>query len=76
MNATGQRHLRCPATEAHARHMAHLQALTTRDERAAYIEQVRRDEGPFLAKWLFDDFSNWWARRPKDAPCQEPTPRP
>jgi hypothetical protein len=56
--------------------MAHLQALTTRDERAAYIERVRQDEGPFLAKWLLDDFSTWWAKRPKDAPCQNSAPRP
>lgn len=70
MTDTGRRFLKCPATEEHARHMAHLKTLDKREDRAAYIEQVRAQEGPFMAKWLLDEFRTWWATKPQENTCQ------
>lgn len=50
-----------PATEAHERHMAELKRIDSPKRRLAYIEDVKRDEGRFAAKWLTDDFAHWWA---------------
>lgn len=55
MNTTG------PATEAHALHMETMKRLRTRQERAEYVEGVKRAEGAFAAKWLRDDFAAWWS---------------
>lgn len=54
-----------PATEAHERHMAELKRRTRTDERREYIAGVRRTEGHFYAKWLEDDYAQWWADNQK-----------
>lgn len=57
----------CPATEAHERHMEHLKRLRKTVERQEYIDGVRRAEGKHAAKWLTEDFANWWQQqRPKE----------
>lgn len=64
MQGTGVRTIG-PATEAHERHMAQLKRLNRSDERREYIANVRRAEGGFYAKWLEDDYAQWWADNQK-----------
>lgn len=54
-----------PATEAHERHMAELKRKSKPDARRDYIAEVRRTEGHFYAKWLSDDYSQWWQDQQK-----------
>lgn len=61
MSAAPPRFLRAPAAEAHERHMDTLKGMRTAAARAEYIDGVRRAEGNFYAKWLQDDFAQWWA---------------
>lgn len=57
MNTTG------PTTEAHALHMAHLKQCGSTSRARDYIEEVRRTEGAFAAKWLSDEFWKWFQQR-------------
>ena len=68
---TSRRLLRCPTTEAYAAHIAHLKQLASSDAVAAYLADLRRREGLFLAKWVRDDFATQWAamqRKVRKAP--------
>lgn len=49
------------ANEAHARHLENLKRMSTREQRAEYIDGVKRAEGNFYGKWLAEDFAKWWA---------------
>jgi hypothetical protein len=57
MNTTG------PANEAHQRHMENLKQCGTVGRARDYIEDVRRTEGKFAAKWLSDEFWKWLEQR-------------
>lgn len=48
-----------PGREKHLRHMDALQRLETRRERAAYLQAVRNEAGPFEAGWLRDEYMKW-----------------
>lgn len=47
--------MRCPGTELHQQHMAHIRTLRTDAERQAYIEHLRITVSRFDAKWVADD---------------------
>ena len=51
-----------PAMQAHRRHM---ETLTSVPRSAAqvreYIEEVRRTDGAYYAKWLRDEYAKWKA---------------
>lgn len=57
MNTTG------PANEAHQRHMDNLKQSGSTGRARDYIEEVRRTEGKFAAKWLSDEFWAWYQKR-------------
>lgn len=54
-----------PATEAHERHMEAIKRISTSAGRREYIAQVQRAEGRFAAKWLSDDYAQWWQDQQK-----------
>jgi hypothetical protein len=57
--------MRCPATEAHLKHVENLKTIPGTSDRRAYIETVERKEGRFYADWLRDDYAAWHKTRPK-----------
>lgn len=59
-----------PSTEAHELHMEAIKRITSTKGRREYIDDVRRSEGNFAAKWLSDDFAAWWASGKKSNPQQ------
>lgn len=57
------------ANARHAAHLDHIKTLASAEERRAYIEDVRRDDGRFFSEWLSEDFTTWWAsNRKKETP--------
>ncbi len=52
-----------PATESHQRHMDNLKQCGSTGRAREYIEEVRRTEGKFAAKWLSDEFWAWYQKR-------------